>query len=61
MVDFDEGTENLVGKYAQELYETGRFSHVNIKALGVDGYDYLAVVQDDNNPPPASAEAEIPK
>ena len=47
MEDFDEGTENLVGKYAQELYETGRFNRVNIKALAFDGFEYMAVTQDD--------------
>lgn len=47
MQDFDEGTEELVGQYSRELYDTGRFKRVNVKAVGIDGFDYQAVVQDD--------------
>lgn len=47
VVDYSWETEQIVGQYARELYETGKFSKINIKAEGRDGYTYITLFQDD--------------
>ena len=45
--DYNEEIADLISQQAEEVYETGHFSRVNIAAQGRDGYTYQAIHQDE--------------